>query len=323
MSKEKEISPGHNIERHGTAFEPLLRPSVQAADAILGKQFSVLNNGFIALMDYMGTDSSIVQAARVSYGEGTKTVRDDEGLIRYLYRHAHTTPFEMVELKFLARMPIFVARQWIRHRTASVNEYSARYSIVPDSYYVPSLDAIGVQSTSNRQGRQDGGLTESQRAEIASAIEKNSKEAYALYDRLIGQGLARELARMVLPVNFNTEWYWKSNLHNTLHFLKLRLDPHAQYEIRQYAVQMAEIVKIVVPVAYRAFEDFLLEGVQLSNKEQAAVGLMLRGSTAEDACNAVKLVLRKDNGTPVKSGEGPEFLEKLDAIINRADHAIR
>ncbi|MCL4372006.1 FAD-dependent thymidylate synthase [Candidatus Marsarchaeota archaeon] len=294
------------------------RIEVKEANEIIGKQYKVLDHGFIALVDYMGNDSSIVQAARVSYGAGTKSIRDDSGLIRYLMRHEHTTPFEMVEFKFLARMPIFAARQWVRHRTASINEYSARYSIVKDEYYVPELAQIQAQSTTNRQGREAGKLSAETQEATAKDIKAFSGKAYALYSDLIERGVARELARMVLPLNFYTEWYWKSNLHNTFHFLSLRLDPHAQWEIRQYAVKMGEIVKSVVPVAYAAFEDFTLNGVRLSSKEQAAVGMILKGSSVEEACSSAKLMLRKEDGKPVKTGEGPEFIEKLAKITEKA-----
>ncbi|MEM0154928.1 MAG: FAD-dependent thymidylate synthase [Methanothrix sp.] len=294
------------------------RVQIPKADAILGQKFNVLDHGFLALVDYMGNDSSIVQAARVSYGSGTKTMREDEGLIRYLMRHEHTTPFEMVEFKFMARMPIFVARQWVRHRTASINEYSARYSIVPDEYYVPEPSIIQAQSSSNKQGREDGKLSVEMQVLSAKEIKDSSDKAYELYSNLIKRGVARELARMVLPINFYTEWYWKSNLHNTFHFLALRLDPHAQWEIRQYAVKMAEIVKIITPVAYGAFEDFMLSGIKLSKKEQIAIAKILDGQNIEEACNNAKLLLRKDDGKPIKTGEGPEFLQKLETIKENA-----
>jgi len=290
------------------------RPEVQKANEIIGRQYKVLDHGFIALVDYMGDDSSIVQAARVSYGKGTKSVRSDEGLIRYLLRHEHTTPFEMVEFKFLVRMPIFVARQWVRHRTASINEYSGRYSILKDEFYIPDVSALQAQSMSNRQGREPGNLTISAREEAIKEIQDISEKAYGVYSKLINAGVARELARIVLPVNVYTEWYWKSNLHNIMHFLSLRTDQHAQWEIRQYAVKMAEIVKTVVPIAYSAFNDFVLSGIRFSAKEQHALSAIIEGIDIEKACEISGIKLRKDNGSLVKSGEGPEFIEKMEKM---------
>ncbi|EQD53443.1 thymidylate synthase, flavin-dependent, partial [mine drainage metagenome] len=203
---------------------PMRRPAVPAADALIGVRRPLLSHGFVVLVDYMGDDAAVVQAARVSYGAGTRTVRDDRGLIRYLLRHGHTTPFEMVELKFLIRLPIYIARQWIRHRTASVNEYSARYSVVPDEYELPAPGEVHRQSARNRQGRGeplDLAVGESFRADV----DRISQEAYQAYQRALSQGVARETARMLLPVSFYTQWYWKVNLHNLFHFLSLRLDP--------------------------------------------------------------------------------------------------
>ncbi len=296
---------------------PMSRIAVPAADAIIGVRRPVLDHGFVTLVDYMGNDDAIVQAARVSYGAGTKTLRDDKGLIRYLLRHHHTTPFEMVEAKFLAKMPIFVARQWVRHRTASLNEYSERYSLAIKEYYVPPLEAIQAQSTSNRQGREEKGWSIETKERMRNEIIAHSDASYALYNGLVERGLARELARTVLPVNFYTEWYWKIDLHNLMHFLSLRLDAHAQWEIRQYAVTMADMTKVIVPVAYEAFEDFALNSAMLSNKDQAAVAALLRGSTVEEACASAGLELRKADGEQIKSGEGPEFLQKLEIIKAR------
>ena len=311
-----KTSPENKSESKPGGME---RVEVTHANSIIGKQIPVLDHGFLALVDYMGSDSSIVQAARVSYGSGTKSVHDDAGLIRYLLRHDHTTPFEMVELKFIARMPIFVARQWVRHRTASINEYSARYSIVKDDYYLPSVEMMQAQSASNKQGREDGRLSKDVRVDFISRIKEKSDDAYKLYMEMINAGVARELARMVLPVNFYTEWYWKSNLHNTFHFLALRLDPHAQWEIRQYAVAMANIVELVAPVAYSAFDDFVLSSVKLSKKEQHAVGMIIKGMEINEACKMAKLPLRREDNKPIKTGEGPEFLEKLERIKSSAD----
>ena len=241
------------------------------AENILDKQFPCIDKGFVRLVDYMGGDDAIVQAARVSYGAGTKSVNEDRGLIRYLMRHLHTTPFEMVELKFHVKLPIFVARQWIRHRTANVNEYSGRYSIMKDEFYIPSPDAIHFQSTKNKQGR-DENVEDSTRREVPAATRKNIIEeliaeqsaAYNNYEQLLELNIARELVRINLPVSLYTEWYWKIDLHNLFHFLRLRIDAHAQYEIRVYAEAMAEITKCVAPLAYEAFEDYILHSEKFS-----------------------------------------------------------
>ena len=318
MLNSKTYADKLPAEKETQAESKMERVEVKSANEMIGKRIPVLDHGFMALVDYMGSDVSIVQAARVSYGSGTKSVRDDAGLISYLLRHEHTTPFEMVELKFIARMPIFVARQWVRHRTASINEYSARYSIVKDEYYLPSMEMMQAQSTSNKQGREEGKLSKEVREDFIKKIEEKSDNAYALYTEMINAGVARELARMVLPINFYTEWYWKSNLNNTFHFLALRLDPHAQWETRQYAVAMANIVKSVAPIAYSAFDNFLLSSVKLSKKEQCAIDLIINGVEIPEACKMAKLPLRKEDGKQIKAGEGPEFLEKLERIKRNA-----
>ena len=258
----------------------------------------------------MGNDAAIVQAARVSYGQGTKAVRDDRGLIRYLMRHRHTTPFEMVEFKFLVRLPIFVARQWIRHRMASVNEYSARYSVVPDEFEIPPAEEVRHQSTRNRQGRGDALPTEVVE-QFRTDLDHISKEAYSAYTRSLEAGVARETARLLLPVAYYTQWYWKADLWNLFHFLSLRLDPHAQEEIRLYAAEMAKVARLVAPVAYEAFEEFTLSGLSLSRREQVAVRSLLEGKTPEAACAAAGLPLAREDGKPMTSGEGVEFLDKL------------
>ncbi|MCH2143985.1 MAG: FAD-dependent thymidylate synthase [Phycisphaerales bacterium] len=237
----------------------------------------VLDHGFVALVDSMPrlvpegqtADQAIVQAARVSYGEGTKKLTEDRGLVRYLLRHRHTTPFEMVEFKFHVAMPIFVARQWIRHRTANVNEYSARYSIVPDKFYRPTLDNVRKQSTTNRQGGEE--TIEVETAESFLELLEDSEKLYARYLELTEQGVARELARAALPVSVYTEWYWKCDLHNLLHFLSLRMDPHAQQEIRVYAEAMYELIKPICPVACEAFEQYRMEGLHLTKLEIEAI----------------------------------------------------
>jgi thymidylate synthase (FAD) len=222
------------------------RATVPALEEILYQPIPVLDHGFVRVVDYLGDDGAIVQAARVSYGKGTKTVSSDRGLIRYLMRHRHTTPFEMCEIKLHVKLPIFVARQWIRHRTANVNEYSARYSILDHEFYVPADEHLAPQSAANRQGRA-GEIPAAEKAAMQGEIAELSDRAYALYERLLNEtqsgeavdearsGLARELARMVLPTNYYTQWYWKVDLHNLFHFLSLRADDHAQYEIRAYA----------------------------------------------------------------------------------------
>ncbi len=289
------------------------RPSVPEADELIGVRHPVLSHGFVVLVDYMGNDAAIVQAARVSYGQGTKTLRDDRALIRYLMRHRHTTPFEMVELKFLVRLPIYVARQFIRHRTASVNEYSARYSVVPDEYEIPPPEEIRRQSTANRQGRGEA-LAGTVVDQFRGDLERVSKQAYEAYTTALNAGVARETARLVLPVAFYTQWYWKANLHNLLHFLLLRLDPHAQEEIRLFAAEMAKITRVVAPVAYEAFEEFQLEGLHLSRREQRAVKLMLDGRPPDLACAGAGLPLTREDGQKLKTGEGVEFLAKLEQI---------
>lgn len=297
--------------------EKMERISRKDINLLIGKKFKVLDKGFVMLVDYMGDDNSVVQAARTSYGNGTKRLRNEEGLIRYLLRNQHTTPFEMVELKFFAKMPLFVARQWVRHRTASINEYSGRYSEMLDDYYVPALKDIQAQSKSNKQGREEGILSYKLKSEFQKEVVKTTEEAYEIYRRYIDAGVAKELARIVLPVNVYTQWYWKANLHNVLHFLDLRMDPHAQLEIRKYADAMAGIVKKVVPITYKAFEDFMFNGITLSSKEQKALGSIMDGEDLYRACEGVGLMLRKDDGSRIKNGEGPEFLKKLENIRRR------
>ena len=253
------------------------RSTSPALEKILYKPIPILDHGFIRVIDYMGTDQSIVQAARVSYGEGTKKLREDRGLIRYLLSHWHTTPFEMCEIKFHIKLPIFVARQWIRHRTANVNEYSARYSVLDKEFYVPELDQLGSQSTTNKQGRSNT-LDKKFALQAQNLIKKNSNQLYEDYQNLLngkllshdeyveGEGLARELARTTLPLNYYTQWYWKIDLHNLMHFLRLRADSHAQYEIQIYAEKMVEILKKWVPLTYEAFEDYRSDSFQLSKE---------------------------------------------------------
>ena len=263
------------------------RATVQTLEDLLYKPFSVLDHGFIRVVDYMGNDSAVVQAARVSYGAGTRKVREDQGLIRYLIRHRHTTPFEMCEIKFHVKLPIFVARQWIRHRTANINEYSARYSILDNEFYIPAPEHLARQSSTNRQGR--GSVLEgSQALTVMRMLRDDATRAHAHYvemmdisgdekDQADSPGLARELARMNLTLNFYTQWYWKVNLHNFMHFLSLRGDQHAQYEIRAYANVMLEILKKWVPDTFDAFSDYRLGAAELSAKSIIVLRKMLAG----------------------------------------------
>lgn len=276
---------------------------------LLGKEITCLDKGFVRLIDVMGDDDAIVQAARVSYGAGTKRVTEDRGLIRYLLRHLHTTPFEMVEFKFHIKLPIFVARQWIRHRTANVNEYSGRYSEMKDEFYVPSLEQIRPQSTTNKQGRSDVTLPPDVAAQIATRMEATQRELYDEYQSLLGEDLARELARINLPVSNYTEWYWKIDLHNLFHFLRLRIDPHAQYEIRVYGEAMAELVKQVVPIAWEAFEDYILHSTKFSRNELSALASMLSTDLPNEA-DLEKFGL--------KGREAREFLEKVRLHLPRS-----
>jgi len=291
----------------------MVRPVVPAAEKEIGTKHPVLSHGYVVLVDYMGNDAAIVQAARVSYGRGTKSVRDDRGLIRYLMRHRHTTPFEMVEYKFLIRLPIFVARQFIRHRTASVNEYSARYSVVPDEFELPPPEEVRYQSTRNRQGRGEP-LPAEPVERFRTDLDRIARDAYAAYTRALDAGVARETARLLLPVAYYTQWYWKANLWNLFHFLSLRLDPHAQEEIRLYAAELAKLGRLVCPVAFEAFEEFQLGALSLSPRERFAVRRLLEGRTPEDACAEAGLPLTREDGRPMSTGEGVEFLEKLDRL---------
>jgi thymidylate synthase (FAD) len=273
------------------------------ADAVLDREYKVLDHGFVRLVDYMGNDSAIVQAARVSYGEGTKKLLEDRGLIRYLMRHRHTTPFEMVEFKFHVKLPIFVARQWIRHRSANVNEYSGRYSVMKEEFYLPRPEDVQTQSDRNKQGRSDQEVPRELQQKFIDGLAKLQREAYGQYQEALDQEIARELARINLPLSLYTEWYWKIDLHNLFHFLRLRLDDHAQMEIRQYAVVMAEMVQTVCPLAYEAFTDYQLNGVSFSGPELAVLGEHL-GSVLRDVEGLVTRGLSKR--------EASEFLEKLE-----------
>jgi thymidylate synthase (FAD) len=306
------LTPEQQAEIDATRREtrPTLRATAPGIEAHLYKATPVLDHGFVRVIDYMGDDAAIVQAARVSYGAGTKKARDDSGLIRYLMRHWHSTPFEMCEIKLHVKLPIFVARQWIRHRTANVNEYSARYSVMDREFYIPAPDALAAQARSNRQGRGEV-LTGEEAAHVLRLLRDDSALTYSHYEAMLNetyggevldparQGLARELARMNLTANVYTQWYWKVDLHNLFHFLRLRADPHAQYEIRVYAEAICKLVADWVPIAYGAFEDYQLGAVQFSAKGMDCLRRMLKGEK----------VTQENSGMSI--GEWREFEENL------------
>jgi thymidylate synthase (FAD) len=301
---------------------PTRRLVTPEAEALIGQKFECLDHGFVYLVDYMGGDSSIVQAARVSYGIGTKTVNEDRGLIRYLMRHAHTTPFEMVEIKFHIKLPILVARQMIRHRTANVNEYSGRYSVMPDEFYVPEVEHVTLQSTANRQGGGDP-LGAEAASEIRDQIEREQRLIREGYERMLDLDLRRELARVNLGVAQYTEWYWKCDLHNIFHFLRLRLDDHAQYEIRVYAEAMARIVRAVAPIAWEAFEDYALTAQRFSGLEMGALARLLDPERPERAIDEDEIIAAlpeawrqyTDEGKLKRNRERDEFLAKLRRLL--------
>lgn len=291
------------------------RPTVPAAEEILGGYFPVLDHGFVALVDYMGTDADVERAARVSYGYGTRKVSRTRGLIRYLRRHRHTTPFEMVELKFHCAMPMFVARQWVRHRTANVNEYSGRYSLMPLLYYKPEPEHFALQSAANRQGREAGAADAQLYGDAVERWNRARRAAGEDYAWMVSHDVARELARIDLPLSTYTQWYWKIDLHNLFHFLSLRVDPHAQYEIRAYAEIMAGMLERVAPLAYEAWADYELAGVHLSRGELVAITRLLEATDEEvrhrpGADPLDKAVLEELGLSP---REGREFLAKLRA----------
>ena len=286
-------------------------------EKILYEAIPILDHGFIRVIDYMGDDSSIVQAARVSYGKGTKKVSMDEGLIRYLLRHWHSTPFEMCEIKYHVKLPIFIARQWIRHRTANVNEYSARYSILDKEFYIPTEDKLAAQSKSNRQGRGDI-LTGDQAQEVLNILKDDSTRTYQNYEKMLNErydgsvidenkdGLARELARMNLTLNSYTQWYWKTDLLNLMNFLFLRADIHAQYEIRVYAEAMIETLKKWVPITHSAFLDYRVGAAHVSSKGLQVIKSLLNGNEAN---------FEKSGLSKREWNELMEVLEKKDLLI--------
>ena len=250
---------------------------VSEAEKILDKEIKVLDHGFVRLVDYMGSDARIVQTARVSYGEGTKTLREDAGLIDYLLRHEHTSPFEHVIFEFHAKMPIFVARQWIRHRTARLNEISGRYSVIKDEFYVPEAVSINFQSKDNKQGRAVDDVPPELKEKVINLLAEDQQSVYKNYEEMIEDDIARELARINLPLSTYTEWYWQMDLKNMFHFLKLRMDHHAQWEIQEYGRAMAQIVKAVCPLAYDSFERHMVNGARFSAHELDAIKKMLDG----------------------------------------------
>jgi thymidylate synthase (FAD) len=247
------------------------------AEKILDKKFKVLDKGFVRLVDYLGNDSRIVQAARVSYGKGTKTYREDKGLINYLLRNDHTSPFEQVVFTFHVKLPIFVARQWIRHRTARLNEISGRYSVMKSEFYLPSTTDIAFQSDNNKQGRATTKVPPRIQKQVLAILEKYQKQLYGKYEELLEINIARELARINLPLSLYTEWYWQIDLHNLFRFLSLRLDPHAQMEIRAYAEVIRTVAGKVCPVAFDAFDEHILNSVRFSKSEMTAVRNLLAG----------------------------------------------
>jgi thymidylate synthase (FAD) len=271
---------------------------VAEAEDILDREFPVLDKGFVRLVDYLGGDERVVQSARVSYGKGTKSYREDAALIDHLLRNSHTSPFEQVVLTFHVKLPIFVARQWIRHRTARLNEISGRYSILKDDFYVPKAEDVALQSTENKQGRSGEALDPARAEKIRSAFADGQKSAYAAYSSLVEEGIARELARINLPLSLYTEWYWQIDLHNLFNFLKLRLDAHAQKEIRLYAEVIFEIAKKVAPRCCESFNNHVLRGLSFSGEELAELQRRLDGKSGE-------------NGSGLSGKDLERFEEKL------------
>jgi len=294
------------------AAQPTRRATVPALEAILYEPLPVLDHGFVRVVDYMGDDAAIVQAARVSYGRGTRKVSEDRGLINYLMRHRHTTPFEMCEIKYHVKLPIFVARQWIRHRTANVNEYSARYSILDKEFYIPAPEYLAVQATTNRQGR--GAALDGEAAQrVLDLLRRDAEHAYAGYSELLNEdaagapfdparpGLARELARINLTLGYYTQWYWKTDLHNLMHFLSLRADPHAQYEIRAYGEVMLETFARWVPMAHAAFLEYRMNAATIS-----ATGLVV-----------IRRLLAGEQVDQPSSGLSPREWRELTAVLGQ------
>ena len=290
----------------------MARITVPEAEAILDKEFQVLDHGFVRLVDYLGGDARIVQSARVSYGEGTKTVREDKTLIDYLLRNKHTSPFEQVILTFHVKMPIFVARQWIRHRTARLNEISGRYSVMKDEFYVPKPEEVRFQSKNNKQGSSQDDVPLELRERIIGLLQQEQAQTYQNYEGLLEDGIARELARINLPLSLYTEMYWQIDLNNLFHFLRLRMDWHAQYEIRVYGDAMAKIVQAVSPLAYEAFEEHLLHGKSFSKTELE----LMRQSL--DIRKLTELISKSE----MRDTRKQEFLNKLGVQLAKEEVII-
>ena len=294
LSKEQN----DEVEQLRASSSTTLRATVPSLEEILYKPLPALDHGFVRVVDYMGDDTAIVQSARVSYGKGTKKISNDKGLIKYLMRHWHSTPFEMCEIKLHVKLPIFIARQWIRHRTANVNEYSARYSILDKEFYIPSVENLASQSHANKQGRAES-LSPEEANKVITLLKNDAEQTYRNYEVMLNEnsegetlddgsmGIARELARMNLTLNTYTQWYWKIDLNNLLHFLALRADAHAQYEIRVYADIILDIVKKWVPVTYEAFEDYRVGGTQLSAKEILILKKIIKGETVDPEAEGI------------------------------------
>ena len=294
LSKEQN----DEVEQLRASTSTTLRATVPSLEEILYKPLPALDHGFVRVVDYMGDDTAIVQSARVSYGKGTKKISNDKGLIKYLMRHWHSTPFEMCEIKLHVKLPIFIARQWIRHRTANVNEYSARYSILDKEFYIPSVENLASQSQVNKQGRAES-LSPEEAEKVITLLKNDAEQTYRNYEVMLNEnsegetlddnstGIARELARMNLTLNTYTQWYWKIDLNNLLHFLALRADAHAQYEIRVYADIILDIVKKWVPVTYEAFEDYRVGGTQLSAKEILILKKIIKGETVDPEAEGI------------------------------------
>ncbi len=286
------------IDEARRANAPTMRPTVPALEAIMFEPIPLLDHGFLRVIDYMGDDGAVVQAARVSYGRGTKKVSEDQGLINYLARHWHTTPFEMAEIKLHVKLPIFVARQWIRHRTASINEVSARYSVLDAEFYLPDAAQLKAQSSVNRQGRGDA-LDAHEAEQVLDLLRADGRRAHDHYAWMLNEtadgtptdperdGLARELARINLTLSTYTQWYWKTNLHNLMNFLRLRADPHAQYEIRVYADALMEVMRRWVPLSHEAFLEHRLGAVTLSRGATATVRRLIAGEPVETAASGL------------------------------------
>ena len=283
-----------------------------------------LDKGFVRLVDSMGGDDAIVQAARVSYGQGTSKVSQDRGLIRYLMRHRHTTPFEMVEFKFHCKMPIFVARQWVRHRTANINEYSLRYSEARDEFYYPELENIQFQSSLNKQGR-SGEVPPELKQKVLDYFHENSERSFALYQELNKAGVARELARSLLPVNIYTEWYWKNDLHNLLHFIGLRSDSHAQYEIRVFSDAMAHYVKEKAPFAWEAYQDYVVHGMRFSKIEKGLLEKQLPERVIDDIVEdiAYQLTATLHKGKPREEADLYPLYQKQGGSDSEEDFNLK